>query len=156
MKKQDVSPFTFHTSPLIKHMQHTNTVRLFCFPFAGGSFYAYRGLERCLGNGIRLTGIDLPGHGRRIKEPLLKDAHKMAEDIFTQITPYLSEPYAVYGHSLGAILSVLVVRQINRLRRKEEAPPAEPTTKECPYCLSTIPLKAMRCPRCTSQLEREA
>jgi large conductance mechanosensitive channel len=47
----------------------------------------------------------------------------------------------------------LIVRQVNRLQRKEEEKPEEPTTKECPYCLSTIPLAATRCPHCTSELE---
>ncbi|MGQ9477010.1 MAG: large conductance mechanosensitive channel protein MscL [Candidatus Bipolaricaulia bacterium] len=46
----------------------------------------------------------------------------------------------------------LIVRSINRMKRKAEAPPAEPTTKECPYCLSKIPIKAKRCPYCTSEL----
>ncbi len=45
----------------------------------------------------------------------------------------------------------LVVRQVNKLQREEE--PAEPTTKECPYCLSTIPVGATRCPQCTAELE---
>jgi large conductance mechanosensitive channel len=39
------------------------------------------------------------------------------------------------------------------MKRKEEEPPAEPTTKECPHCFSTIPIKAMRCPMCTSELK---
>jgi large conductance mechanosensitive channel len=43
----------------------------------------------------------------------------------------------------------MVVKQMNRLR---PTPPAEPTTKVCPHCLSTIPLKAVRCAHCTSQL----
>ncbi len=47
----------------------------------------------------------------------------------------------------------LLIRGINRLRREEEAPPAEPTTRECPYCLSNIPLKATRCPHCTSEVK---
>jgi large conductance mechanosensitive channel len=47
----------------------------------------------------------------------------------------------------------LLVRQVNRIKREKEAPPAEPTTKECPYCLSTIPVKATRCSHCTSELE---
>jgi large conductance mechanosensitive channel len=51
-----------------------------------------------------------------------------------------------------AFVVFLFVRQMNRMRRKEEAPPAEPETKECPYCLSTIPIKATRCPHCTSEL----
>jgi large conductance mechanosensitive channel len=51
-----------------------------------------------------------------------------------------------------AFVVFLLVRQVNRMRREEKAPPAEPT-KECPYCLSTVPLKATRCPHCTSELE---
>jgi large conductance mechanosensitive channel len=51
----------------------------------------------------------------------------------------------------------LIVRYVNRLRREMEAPkveaaPAEPTTKECPFCFSTINIKAKRCPNCTSEL----
>ena len=46
----------------------------------------------------------------------------------------------------------LVVRQMNRLKRKEEAPPAEPTTKACPKCCTDSPIKAVRCPHCTSEL----
>jgi len=45
-----------------------------------------------------------------------------------------------------------VVRGMNSLKKKEEAPPAAPTTKECPHCLSTIPIKATRCGHCTSEL----
>ena len=46
----------------------------------------------------------------------------------------------------------LVMRQVNRLL----VPPAVPTTKSCPYCVSTIPLQATRCPNCTSTLDVEA
>jgi large conductance mechanosensitive channel len=46
----------------------------------------------------------------------------------------------------------VLIRQINRLQRKEEAPPPEPTTKTCPYCFSDIPIPATRCPQCTSEL----
>jgi large conductance mechanosensitive channel len=46
----------------------------------------------------------------------------------------------------------LLVRQVNRLTKKPEAVVA-PTTKECPYCASTIALKATRCPHCTSELK---
>lgn len=65
-----------------------------------------------------------------------------------------------YGVFINAIISFLIVafvlflliRSINRLKREEETPPAEPTTKECPYCLSTVPIKATRCAYCTSEL----
>ena len=48
-----------------------------------------------------------------------------------------------------AFVIFLIVRAINRLKRDE---PVTPTTKECPHCFTTIPLKAARCPNCTSQL----
>ena len=54
-----------------------------------------------------------------------------------------------------AFVVFLLVRGINRLKRKEEAPPPEPTTKECPYCLSAIPIKATRCAYCTSELPED-
>lgn len=47
----------------------------------------------------------------------------------------------------------IVVKQMNRLKRTKEEPPAEPTTKDCPKCFSTISIKAVRCPHCTSELE---
>ena len=47
----------------------------------------------------------------------------------------------------------LIIKAVNRLQRGEEEAPAEPTTKECPYCQSEIALAATRCPYCTSQLE---
>jgi large conductance mechanosensitive channel len=66
-----------------------------------------------------------------------------------------------YGLLVNTIVNFLivafsiffVVRGINRLKAQEEAPPAEPTTKECPLCLSTVPIKATRCGHCTSDLK---
>lgn len=64
-----------------------------------------------------------------------------------------------YGLFLNATIDFLIVafaifllvRQINRLKREEAPPP--PATKECAYCLSTIPVGAIRCPHCTSELQ---
>jgi large conductance mechanosensitive channel len=47
----------------------------------------------------------------------------------------------------------LLIKQINRMQRPPAAPAAAPTTKDCPYCLSTVPLRATRCPHCTSELK---
>ena len=46
----------------------------------------------------------------------------------------------------------MIIRQMNKLKKKEEAVPAVVTTKECPHCFSAIPIKATRCPNCTSEL----
>ncbi|UCD47315.1 MAG: large conductance mechanosensitive channel protein MscL [Deltaproteobacteria bacterium] len=66
-----------------------------------------------------------------------------------------------YGLFVNTIVNFLiiafsiffVVRAINRAKRQEEAPPAEPTTKDCPHCLSTIPIQAKKCGHCTSELK---
>jgi large conductance mechanosensitive channel len=54
-----------------------------------------------------------------------------------------------------AIAVFLVIRQFNRMRKKAQAPAAAPTSKECPFCYSAIPIKATRCPFCTSPLKAE-
>jgi large conductance mechanosensitive channel len=59
----------------------------------------------------------------------------------------------VINFIIVAFAIFLFIRSINRLKRKEEALPAVPTTKECPYCIVSIPIKATRCPHCTSELQ---
>lgn len=83
--------------------------------------------------------------------------------------PYLSlvqaqEAGAVtlnYGVFINTIVSFLiialaifiVVKQVNRFKKAEETPP--PSTKECPHCFTMIPIKAIRCPNCTSELAKK-
>ncbi|MDE3155465.1 MAG: large conductance mechanosensitive channel protein MscL [Acidobacteriota bacterium] len=67
-----------------------------------------------------------------------------------------------YGLFINAVIQFLIVafsvfllvRQVNRLRgpAPEPAVAAAPTTRDCPFCCTTIPIKAVRCPQCTSQL----
>ena len=64
-----------------------------------------------------------------------------------------------YGAFVNTIINFLIVafaifiviRNMNRLQRP--APAAAPTTKECPFCVSAVPIKAVRCPNCTSDLK---
>ena len=86
----------------------------------------------------------------------------------TQAGPYLTIADAQaagavtwnYGMFVNTVISFvivalavfMVVKSLNRMKRQEEAPPEEPTTKDCPYCFSSIAIKATRCPNCTSQL----
>jgi len=59
----------------------------------------------------------------------------------------------VINFLIVALAVFLLVKQVNRVRTVITKPEvAAPTTKECPFCVSTIPLKASRCPNCTSQL----
>jgi large conductance mechanosensitive channel len=66
--------------------------------------------------------------------------------------------YGVFVNTVVSFVIVvfsvfLLIRGMNEMRRKEEALPPVPTTKECTYCFSSIPIKATRCPHCTSELK---
>lgn len=66
-----------------------------------------------------------------------------------------------YGLFFNTIVSFLiiafaifmVVKSVNRMKREEQAQPPAPATKECPFCLSIIPIKAVKCGHCTSELK---
>jgi large conductance mechanosensitive channel len=66
-----------------------------------------------------------------------------------------------YGFFINTIINFIIlayaifllVRSINKLKRTEQAPPPVPTTKDCPHCFTAIPIKAARCPHCTSELK---
>ncbi len=70
-------------------------------------------------------------------------------------------PTLNYGNFINTVITFVIVaivifflvKGINRLKRPEPAKAAAPATKECPYCHTTIPLKATRCPNCTSELQ---
>jgi large conductance mechanosensitive channel len=69
-------------------------------------------------------------------------------------------PVIAYGSFLNTVINFLIVsfaifllvKQVNRLKKPAPAPPP-PSTKECPYCISAVPLKATRCGHCTSELK---
>jgi large conductance mechanosensitive channel len=72
--------------------------------------------------------------------------------------PAVSLKYGVFINTVINFLIIafaifMVIRAINRLRRKEEAPPAVPTTKDCPECLMSIPINAKRCGHCAVVLK---
>ncbi len=59
----------------------------------------------------------------------------------------------VISFIIVAFAVFLVIRSLNKLKKKEaEPPPADPVVKECPRCFTEIPIKATRCPHCTSEL----
>lgn len=72
-------------------------------------------------------------------------------------------PIVKYGAFINTVVDFVIIafaifmaiKVMNRIKRAEAAAPApaEPATRECPHCLSAIPLKATRCPHCTSQLQ---
>ena len=58
----------------------------------------------------------------------------------------------VISFLIVAFAVFMMIRSMNAMKRKEEAPAPAPTTKDCPHCYTAIPIKAQRCPNCTSNL----
>jgi large conductance mechanosensitive channel len=82
---------------------------------------------------------------------------------FSSLAIHLSDKVGIgYGKFINATISFLIVafslfliiRAMNRLQKKSKAAPAEPTTKDCPFCATAVPIKAVRCPHCTSDLKK--
>jgi large conductance mechanosensitive channel len=80
---------------------------------------------------------------------------------FATLSIKLSDAVAIgYGKFINAIISFLIVafclfliiRAMNRLKKKAEAPAPAPATKDCPFCATAVPIKAVRCPHCTSEI----
>ncbi len=86
---------------------------LYCLPFAGGHALSYRNFQANLAATILIKSLELPGRGKRAREPLLTNLVAMADDVFQQIANDLNDqPYAIYGHSMGATLGYLLTKRI--------------------------------------------
>ncbi|MEU5030947.1 ACP S-malonyltransferase [Streptomyces milbemycinicus] len=86
--------------------------RVFTVAYAGGDENAYRALAEHTG-GLDLVPLERPGRGRRVAEPLLADVDAVVDDLMDQLRNHpLDEPYAIYGHSLGARLAFLLCRRV--------------------------------------------
>jgi medium-chain acyl-[acyl-carrier-protein] hydrolase len=80
-------------------------VRLFLFPHAGGSAIMYRSWGEVLAPYAETFPIELPGRGRRQREPAFRRVAPLMEALCAALSPYLDKPYALFGHSLGARLA---------------------------------------------------
>lgn len=77
-------------------------------------------------------------------------AAKVAEAVTVNIGVFIN---TIIAFGIIAFSVFLIIKQVNALKRNEVVAPAVPVTKECPYCLSMIPIGASRCPYCTSELK---
>lgn len=87
-------------------------IRLFCLPYAGGNRFSYKLYKDHFPEHVELYPVDYPGHGTRMKETPLTDLRQIARDVHEQIKDQLSSPYAIYGHSMGALVGYLLTREI--------------------------------------------
>jgi surfactin synthase thioesterase subunit len=86
-------------------MQTELSVRLFCFPYAGSAAAVYMRWRRRLPSWLALHPIDLPGHGRRIDEPLETTVEGMVDACLSEVGAHRGRPFAFFGHSLGGVVA---------------------------------------------------
>ncbi|MEQ8825280.1 MAG: SDR family NAD(P)-dependent oxidoreductase [Filomicrobium sp.] len=87
-------------------------IRLFCIPHGGGGAQAYRELAQVLPDWVEVVAIQPPGRGPRLREDAISEMDKMRGEIVEAITPLLDRPYAVFGHSVGALIAFEVAREL--------------------------------------------
>ena len=95
------------TSPWLtsSSLQSDATVRLFCFPYAGGSALVFRPWLTELPNNVDVCPVELPGRGSRFSESLCTQWPLLIQTCAQALLPYLDKPFALFGHSFGALLS---------------------------------------------------
>lgn len=90
------------------------TLRLFCLHHAGGAASSFRGFQSQLGSQTQVVPVQLPGRETRAGEPRVLDMDALVNDLDHALDPYLSDgasqPYALYGHSMGALIAYRLVR----------------------------------------------
>ena len=105
--------------------------------------------------GLLLGGVDFSNLFAVVKQGTPAGPYELLAD--AQAAGAVTLNYGLFLNTVISFLIVafavfMVVKAMNTMKRKEEAPAPEPTTKSCEFCQTEIPIKATRCPNCTSQL----
>lgn len=106
-------------------------VRLFCFPYAGGGAAIFRRWDELLPPQIEVCALQLPGRELRIHEPLMTDMSKLVELIADAIAPYCDQPFALFGHSMGA--GIAYETALALARRNHEPICVMPSARRAPH-----------------------
>jgi medium-chain acyl-[acyl-carrier-protein] hydrolase len=90
-------------------------LRLFCFPYAGGGALTFRSwaFSEIIPK-IEICPIELPGRGMRMKERPFTQMSSLVQAIAPSLLPYLDKPFALFGHSMGGLLSFELARLLRR------------------------------------------
>lgn len=126
---------------LLIHSNPEATLRLFCFPYAGGSATIFRKWSDNLPENIEICAIQLPGRGSRMREKPHTQINDLINDLHSAIASTLAEkPFVFLGHSMGALLAFelchLLEKQPEHLIVSGHRAPQEPATYTPIYKLS--------------------
>jgi medium-chain acyl-[acyl-carrier-protein] hydrolase len=97
-------------------------LRLFCFPYAGGSAQIFRSWSQRLPPSVEVCAVQLPGRGNRLREPPCTDLDTLVRTLAEALLSYLDKPFAFFGHSMGALICFELA---HRLRERESPGPIQ-------------------------------
>jgi medium-chain acyl-[acyl-carrier-protein] hydrolase len=89
-------------------------LRLFCLPYAGGGASLFHTWSELLPAGIEVCPVQLPGRETRLAEQAFSQVDELLDPLEKVLLPYLDEPYALFGHSMGALISFELARRLRR------------------------------------------
>jgi medium-chain acyl-[acyl-carrier-protein] hydrolase len=89
------------------HVQDSSAsgMRLFCFPYAGGSAGIFRGWQKLLTHTVNIYPVELPGHGQHFRTAPHTRLAELIPAAADALLPFLDQPFAFYGHSMGALIA---------------------------------------------------
>jgi medium-chain acyl-[acyl-carrier-protein] hydrolase len=88
------------------------SLRIFCFPYAGGGASAFRPWGNSLPPTVDLCPVQLPGRETRSKEPACPRIERLIGPLAESLRPYLEVPYAFFGYSMGALIAFDLARKL--------------------------------------------
>ncbi|HYP25227.1 MAG TPA: thioesterase II family protein [Blastocatellia bacterium] len=91
------------------------SVRLFCFPYAGGTAAGFRKWPAGLPNSVEVWSVQYPGRGSRIRESPFTRIAPLVDAAAEALMPYMDSPFAFFGHSMGAVVAF----ELSRILRRE-------------------------------------
>jgi medium-chain acyl-[acyl-carrier-protein] hydrolase len=87
-------------------------VKLFCIPYAGGGVAAYHSWPNSMPSDVEVCAIQLPGRDSRLREKPFVDLPSLVDALAEGLAPWLTSPYALFGHSMGALIAYGLVRHL--------------------------------------------
>lgn len=124
--------------------QRDAQLRLFCLPYAGGSASIFRNWGDFLPPQVQVVPVELPGRGGRLNEPPFVRLPALIDALAEAVRPALQSPFALFGHSMGAVIAFELARRLRRQhqvepqklfvagRRAPQLPRTEPITYNLP------------------------
>ncbi|MBX3301075.1 MAG: thioesterase [Nitrospira sp.] len=102
------------SSQWIVPSRKNGSLRLFCIPYAGGGPSVFRSWSEHLPVDVEVCAVHVPGRETRVNEPAIGDLMCLVRELSKAIEPYLDLPYALFGHSVGGLVSFELARELRR------------------------------------------